>query len=61
MKITDDGIGFNVAEKKNSTSSAAGVGLKSIFNRAKLIGAEIDMQSETGRGTIVSIQLPLPN
>jgi signal transduction histidine kinase len=49
-----------VAEKKNSTSSAAGVGLKSIFNRAKLIGAEIDMQSEPGRGTIVTIQLPLP-
>jgi len=61
MKITDDGIGFNVTEKKNSTSSAAGVGLKSIFNRAKLIGADIDMQSETGRGTIVTIQLPLPN
>jgi signal transduction histidine kinase len=60
MKISDDGIGFNVAEKKNSTSSAAGVGLKSIFNRAKLIGADIDMQSETGHGTIVTIQLPLP-
>jgi two-component system, NarL family, sensor kinase len=60
MKITDDGVGFNVAEKKNSTSSAAGVGLKSIFNRAKLIGAEIDMQSEPGHGTIVTIQLPLP-
>jgi len=61
MKITDDGIGFDVAEKKNSTSSAAGVGLKSIFNRAKLIGADIEMQSETGRGTIVTIQLPLPH
>ena len=61
MKISDDGVGFNVTEKKNSTSSAAGVGLKSIFNRAKLIGAEIDMQSEKGRGTIVTIQLPLPH
>jgi signal transduction histidine kinase len=61
MKIIDDGIGFNVAEKKNSTASAAGVGLKSIFNRGKLIGAEIDMQSEPGHGTIVTIQLPLPN
>lgn len=60
MKITDDGIGFNVNEKKNSSSSAAGVGLKSIFNRAKLIGADIDMQSEVGHGTIVTIQLPLP-
>jgi two-component system NarL family sensor kinase len=59
MKITDNGIGFNVAEKKNSASSTAGVGLKSIFNRAKLIGADIDMQSEPGQGTTVSIQLSL--
>jgi signal transduction histidine kinase len=60
MKVADDGVGFNVEEKKNSTSSAAGVGLKSIFNRAKLIGAEISMHSEPGHGTIVTIQLPLP-
>jgi signal transduction histidine kinase len=60
MQVVDDGIGFNVEEKKNSTSSAAGVGLKSIFNRAKLIGAEINMQSEVGRGTIVTIEVPLP-
>lgn len=60
MKITDDGVGFNVAEKKNSTSSAAGVGLKSIFNRAKLIGAGINMKSEPGLGTIVTIELPIP-
>lgn len=59
MKVADDGVGFNVEEKKNSTSSAAGVGLKSIFNRAKLIGAEISMYSEPGHGTIVTIQLPL--
>jgi signal transduction histidine kinase len=60
MKIKDDGIGFNIDEKKKSTSSTAGVGLKSIFNRAKLIGAELDMQSEPGHGTTVTIQLSLP-
>jgi len=59
MKIADNGIGFDVAEKKNSASSAAGVGLKSIFNRAKLIGADLDMQSEPGHGTTVTIQLSL--
>jgi two-component system NarL family sensor kinase len=60
MQITDDGIGFDVQAKKNSASSTAGVGLKSIFNRAKLIGAELDMQSELGKGTTVTIRLPLP-
>jgi two-component system NarL family sensor kinase len=59
MQIADDGIGFDVQAKKNSASSTAGVGLKSIFNRAKLIGAELDMQSELGKGTTVTIRLPL--
>jgi two-component system NarL family sensor kinase len=60
MQIADDGIGFDVQAKKNSALSTAGVGLKSIFNRAKLIGAVLDMQSEPGKGTTVTIRLPLP-
>lgn len=59
MQITDNGVGFNVQEKKNTVSSSSGVGLKSIFNRAKLIGAEIEMRSEVGKGTTVTIELPL--
>jgi two-component system, NarL family, sensor kinase len=59
MKIVDNGIGFNVEEKKKSASATAGVGLKSTFNRAKLIGATLDMQSEPGKGTTVTITLPL--
>jgi two-component system, NarL family, sensor kinase len=60
MQIADDGVGFDIQSKKNSTLSTAGVGLKSIFNRAKLIGAVLDMQSEPGKGTTVTIRLPLP-
>jgi two-component system NarL family sensor kinase len=59
MQIADDGVGFDIQSKKNSTLSTAGVGLKSIFNRAKLIGAVLDMQSEPGKGTTVTIRLPL--
>lgn len=59
LQIADDGIGFDIDAKKNSTLSTAGVGLKSIFNRAKLIGAVLDMQSEVGKGTTVTIRLPL--
>jgi two-component system, NarL family, sensor kinase len=60
MQIADDGIGFDIEAKKNSVLSTAGVGLKSIFNRAKLIGAVLDMKSEPGKGTTVTIRLPLP-
>ncbi len=59
MEIADNGVGFNVSEKKHSINSHSGVGLKSIFNRAKLIGAELSITSESSGGTIIQIELPL--
>ncbi len=60
LTIEDNGVGFNVEEKRNSASSSSGVGLKSLFNRAKLVGAQLNMKSEPGKGTRVSIVLPAP-
>jgi two-component system NarL family sensor kinase len=59
LEIKDNGIGFNVAEKKQSTAPGSGVGLKSIFNRAQLIGADISINSKPNQGTVVLIKLPL--
>lgn len=60
LTLADNGVGFDVEAKRNSVSSSSGVGLKSIFNRAKLIGADLDMKSTPGKGTTVTIQLSLP-
>lgn len=60
LTLADNGVGFNIEEKRNSVSSSSGVGLKSIFNRAKLVGADLNMQSEIGKGTTVTIELSLP-
>lgn len=60
LVLADNGVGFDVEAKRNSVSSSSGVGLKSIFNRAKLIGANLDMKSTPGNGTTVTIQLSLP-
>jgi two-component system NarL family sensor kinase len=60
LTLADNGVGFDVEAKRNSVSSSSGVGLKSIFNRAKLIGADLDMKSIPGKGTTVTIQLSLP-
>ena len=57
LEIKDNGIGFDVAEKKKSATS--GVGLKSIYNRAQLIGAVISIKSELTDGTKVLLELPL--
>ena len=57
--VRDDGLGFNVQEKQHSGSRVAGVGLKSMVNRARLIGAVVNIESEPGKGTSVEVQLPL--
>ncbi len=40
LRLADNGVGFDVEAKRNSVSSTSGVGLKSIFNRARLVGAK---------------------
>ncbi len=57
MKIEDNGIGFDVPDKKSSPVSSKGVGLKSMFNRAKLIGADINISSQLGSGTCIIVKL----
>lgn len=59
MTIQDDGVGFDVQKKKESGSGSSGLGLKSMQNRAKMIGADLSIQSEPGKGTIISVQVPL--
>lgn len=59
FKIKDDGVGFNIGEKRDSKSPLNGVGLKSMLNRSKLIGAKMDFLSEPGKGTEVIMNVPL--
>jgi two-component system, NarL family, sensor kinase len=59
MQIRDDGVGFDVNEKKGSGSASSGLGLKSMRNRAKMIGADLKIQSEPGTGTTVFVSVPL--
>ena len=59
MEIKDNGVGFSVNEKQNVSDSSSGVGLKSLYNRAKLIGAKISIDSKSDHGTTVTVTLPL--
>lgn len=55
LVFKDDGIGFNVDEKLNN----GGAGLLNLQNRAKLINAQLTIQSTPGNGTVFTIQMPL--
>ncbi len=53
--IADDGAGFNVATLQ---SSQTGIGLKSMQNRAALIGGSFSINSSENNGTSISIEIP---
>jgi signal transduction histidine kinase len=51
FKIIDTGIGFDINEESNRN------GQKNMHNRAKKIGADLDIQSEVGKGTLVILSI----
>lgn len=57
MQIEDNGKGFDVESVKASLSSGKGVGLKSMLSRAKMIGADINIESDANRGTKVTVRV----
>jgi two-component system NarL family sensor kinase len=59
LKVEDNGVGFDIEKKRTQASSSSGIGLKSMTNRASLIGAEISVQSQPGKGTSIKVELPL--
>ena len=59
LKVEDNGIGFDVNRKREQVSSSSGIGLKSMMNRARLIGATITIGSDEGKGTTVTVELPV--
>ena len=52
-EVTDDGAGFG-------PDASSGVGFDSIHERAALVGSELAIESEVGRGTSVRLRVPLP-
>jgi signal transduction histidine kinase len=59
LKVEDNGVGFDSEKKRTQASSSSGIGLKSMTNRAHLIGASISIQSQPGKGTVIQVELPL--
>jgi signal transduction histidine kinase len=52
MKLDDNGCGFNPSQKP------AGVGLRTMRERAVMIGGEINIDSAPGKGTQILVRVP---
>jgi two-component system, NarL family, sensor kinase len=57
--IKDNGKGFDLSPLNDEGNQSFGLGLRNMNSRAKLIGAVFSVTSTTGKGTEVSLQLPI--
>lgn len=55
LSVTDDGAGFELAVHRPQP----GLGLVSMQERARLLGGWVDIESSPGRGTTVTVDVPL--
>ena len=57
--IADDGEGFDTGILSTNNNDGAGLGIRNMHNRAQLIGANFNLTSTIGKGTAITITLPL--
>jgi signal transduction histidine kinase len=60
IRIEDNGIGFDMQHQSERTNGFRAMGLSAMALRSRMIGATIDIVSEAGQGTRLTIDLPCP-
>jgi len=61
LEVTDDGVGFSVPKSPTDFAPSGHFGLLGMGERADLIGARLEVSSEAGRGTRLSVRLAVPS
>jgi signal transduction histidine kinase len=59
LSIRDDGRGFAVPARPEAFAQAAHYGLMGMVERAEQMGAQFRIDSEPGKGTRISVALPM--
>ena len=58
LTVTDDGRGFTPPDKLTELADAGKLGLLGMQERARLVGAQLDIASAPGQGTRVTVTVP---
>jgi signal transduction histidine kinase len=58
LEVRDDGVGFVVPKSPTEFAPSGHFGFLGMRERADLIGARLDVQSDTGKGTRLTVTLP---
>jgi PAS domain S-box-containing protein len=59
VTIKDGGRGFKLPESLSDLTSASKLGLAGMAERARLLGGELHISSEPGKGTTVTVEVPV--
>jgi signal transduction histidine kinase len=59
MTITDNGKGFEVPMRLTDLSSNGKLGVIGMQERAQLFGGTLSIESKLGKGTVVTVEIPL--
>jgi PAS domain S-box-containing protein len=58
INVNDDGLGFDKVAVDSSTDRRSGLGLLGMQERVQLLGGSLELKSEPGQGTRISVKLP---
>ncbi len=59
LEIEDDGVGFDVEAVNNAYEKRSSLGMVNLRERAELVNGLLNVQSAIGKGTKVSVYIPL--
>ncbi len=59
LTIKDNGYGFKVREDEQGGGEDGEMGLDIIRQRTKLLGGKLDIRSEPGNGTVITVEVPV--
>jgi PAS domain S-box-containing protein len=59
LKVKDNGNGFDVPPNAGDMASLGKLGLAGMQERARLLGGSFALESRPGRGTIVTVEVPV--
>lgn len=60
LEVNDDGVGFQIPRSPTDLARSGHFGLVGMRERAELIGARLEVRSEDGHGTRLSVRLAIP-
>jgi signal transduction histidine kinase len=59
LVVEDNGHGFELSRLDSAPADQRGFGLRQIAERTRMMGGRVDIRSQPGQGTRVTVEVPL--